>query len=60
VSGGYVYFGAADGNVYKVETSNGTLAWKFPTGGPVVSSPVVHEGKLFIGSMDRNVYAVEA
>ncbi len=35
------------------------LKWKFPTGGPVKSSPVAAGGMVFVGSDDGNIYAIE-
>jgi len=34
------------------------LLWTFKTGGPVKSSAVIGEGKIFIGSDDGNLYAL--
>ncbi|MFP4381259.1 MAG: PQQ-binding-like beta-propeller repeat protein [Candidatus Sumerlaeia bacterium] len=34
--------------------------WKFKTGGPVLSSPVVVDGIVYIGSNDGNFYALDA
>ncbi|MEP7044665.1 MAG: PQQ-binding-like beta-propeller repeat protein [Dokdonella sp.] len=36
------------------------VAWKFPTGSRVASSPVWSDGILYFGSDDGNVYAVDA
>jgi outer membrane protein assembly factor BamB len=36
------------------------IAWKFATGGRVLSSPVFDKGALYFGSDDQNVYAVDA
>ena len=36
------------------------IAWKFKTGGPVRSSPVVVGGTVYVGSFDGNVYAIDA
>ncbi|NJL31806.1 MAG: PQQ-like beta-propeller repeat protein [Phycisphaerales bacterium] len=36
------------------------LAWTFKTDGPVKSSPIVVDGKIYIGSHDGKVYALEA
>lgn len=35
------------------------LAWSFPTGGPIYGSPTVHQGTVYIGSGDGNLYAVD-
>lgn len=34
------------------------LAWKFKTEDAIKSSPVVAEGRVFVGSLDKKVYAV--
>jgi outer membrane protein assembly factor BamB len=39
---------------------NLTLAWKFTTGGSVVSSPTVVDNVVYVGSQDKNVYAIGA
>lgn len=36
------------------------LKWKFQTEGPVYSSPVVSKGKVFAGSYDGHLYAIDA
>src|ERR1041385_1487619 len=36
-----------------------SLAWSFKTGGPVKSSAVVHERRVFVGSNDGNFYALD-
>lgn len=36
------------------------LKWKFPTGNRIVSSPVLSNNKIYFGSDDGNVYAVDA
>lgn len=35
------------------------LAWRFGTGGAILSSPVVADGVVYFGSADQSVYAVE-
>lgn len=37
----HVYFGSDDGNLYAIDKCTGALAWQFPTGAPIVSSPAV-------------------
>lgn len=36
------------------------LVWKFKTGGPVNSSPVVVDGTVYVGSDDHTMYALHA
>lgn len=35
------------------------IKWKFKTGGRVISSPAVANGMVFVGSTDKNLYAVD-
>ncbi|MFQ6041608.1 MAG: PQQ-binding-like beta-propeller repeat protein, partial [Candidatus Poribacteria bacterium] len=37
-----------------------SLRWKFKTGGPVVSGPVVANGIVYVGSDDGKLYALDA
>ncbi len=37
-----------------------SLAWKFPTNGSVISSPTVVDGVVYVGSQDKNIYAIGA
>jgi len=36
------------------------IAWTFQTSGPVVASPVISDGMVYIGSMDSCFYALDA
>jgi outer membrane protein assembly factor BamB len=40
--------------------SNLTLAWKFTTNGAVISSPSAADGIIYVGSQDKNIYALGA
>lgn len=52
--------GSYDNYVYAVDPGDGSVRWKFPTGGGVVARPAVHEGMVVIGSEDGSVYGVDA
>jgi eukaryotic-like serine/threonine-protein kinase len=41
-----------------IETEPGLL-WKFQTNGPIVGSPVIDNGTVFIGSLDSTLYALD-
>jgi outer membrane protein assembly factor BamB len=65
VAYGRVYAGNTDGRVYSYDSSDGTLAWSFSTGGYVYSAPALANTRhvrptVFIGSFDGNVYALDA
>ena len=40
--------------------TNLILRWKFATGGAVVSSPSIVDGRAYFGSQDKNIYCVDA
>jgi outer membrane protein assembly factor BamB len=56
---GTVYVGSDDGNLYAINSADGTLKWKFATAGAVTSSPAIgSDGTIYVGSGDGNVYAI--
>jgi outer membrane protein assembly factor BamB len=71
VANGKVYTGADDGNIYCLDATSGTLVWKTPAGGIVYnnigldmvylrSSPIVLNGKVYVGSLDGKLYCLDA
>jgi len=58
VAGDTVYVGANDGTLSALDAESGKVRWKFPTGGEILSQPLVREGKVFFGSGDGGLYAV--
>jgi outer membrane protein assembly factor BamB len=44
--------------VYSIDVKAGTLRWRMHTNGPVISSPIIEEDVVYIGSNDRLVYAL--
>ncbi len=60
VSGGMVFAGAYDNNLYAVNASNGEFIWKHPAEDSVGGSiPFVYEDHVFIGSADKNLYCIQ-
>ncbi|MEO7297173.1 MAG: PQQ-binding-like beta-propeller repeat protein, partial [Verrucomicrobiota bacterium] len=47
------------GNSGSLLASKPSLLWKFKTGAPVKSSAIIAGGKVFFGSNDTNVYALD-
>ena len=57
-SDGTIYVGSCDHYVYAIN-HNGTLKWKFGTGGRVWSSPAIgRDGTIYVGSENGYIYAV--
>lgn len=57
ITGGTVFFGAADGHVYAVDAADGRVRWQAATGGRVRSTPAVADDRVYVGSADGVVYA---
>jgi outer membrane protein assembly factor BamB len=57
---GLVYFGSGDNDLYALRATDGTLQWRFPTGGIIHASPVLFQNTLYFGSWDRYLYAVDS
>lgn len=72
VVNGRVYTGADDGNIYCLNAATGDKIWETPAGGVTVSqvsqgtipiirsSPEVFDGRVYVGSLDGNLYCLDA
>ncbi|MEM0466364.1 MAG: PQQ-binding-like beta-propeller repeat protein [Candidatus Thermoplasmatota archaeon] len=60
VYNGKVYFGSNDGNLYCVNSADGSMVWSSRTDGFITSSPAVADGKVYVGSYDAKVYCFDA
>ncbi|HEX9959034.1 MAG TPA: PQQ-binding-like beta-propeller repeat protein, partial [Fibrella sp.] len=50
VTNGSVYIGSADFRLYALNARTGTLRWQYRTGGVLLSSPVLPQRQLIIGT----------
>jgi len=71
VVNGKVYTGSDDGNIYCIDAAAGTQVWKTFAGGKTInqlgigytavrSSPVVLNGRVYVGALDGNTYCLDA
>lgn len=61
VSGGVVYAGSTDSNLYAIDVATGARRWDFATGGRIsYSSAAVADGVVYVGSEDQKLYAIDA
>ncbi len=72
VVNGKLYTGADDGNIYCLNAETGQKVWETSAGGetisnvgggifpPARSSPIVVNGKVYVGSLDGNLYCLNA
>jgi len=54
-----VYVGSNDGNLYAVSAKDGEEIWKYNTQGRVLSTPLVTGNKIYFGSGDSRIRAIE-
>jgi len=57
---GMLFCGTYDNNLYALNATDGSFAWKFPTDGGIVTKPAIMDGTVYFGSEDQNLYAVSA
>ena len=55
-----VVVASEDGSLYAYRAHTGAPLWQFASEGKIWTTPVIHNGTVFIGSHDHNVYAVDA
>ncbi len=60
VKDGVLYVGNLDGYMYAIHTADGSLKWRYQTGGGITSSALVVDGTVYFGSKDDKVYAIDA
>jgi len=63
LSGDLVYLAGYNGKIYAFTADSLEVRWLYPREGylePVVSAPVVSQGKVFIGVGDGKIYALDA
>jgi serine/threonine protein kinase len=58
LSGGIVFVGAYDHNLYGLRADTGKFVWKYPSSDGIASSPNVYEDSVFIGSSDNHLYSL--
>lgn len=58
VEGDVLLFGSTGGSVYALCAVDGSLSWKVETEGEIWASPVVEEGTVYVGSQNKDLYAI--
>jgi outer membrane protein assembly factor BamB len=57
---GLVYIGDRNGNFYCFDADTGTELWKLPLRGDIWATPLIAEGKIYIGTDRRMFYVLRA
>jgi outer membrane protein assembly factor BamB/predicted phosphohydrolase len=60
LDGEVLVFGAIDGGIYGIDIHDGTTLWKVDCGTPVLASPVIAEGSVFIGGGNSAFYCINS
>src|SRR5207244_1627189 len=59
VTGGVVYVGSWDHNLYAFDAMTGQKLWSAATGAKIQSSPAVANGLVYVGSDDKRLWAFD-
>jgi eukaryotic-like serine/threonine-protein kinase len=59
VSGGMLFVGCYDTNVYALDAGRGEFRWKYATEGGISSSPTVWQDMVLVGSEDGALYSLD-
>ncbi len=54
-----LFVGSYDKGFYAVNALDGTVKWRFNTGGLIAASPVIYKDNVYIGSYDKNLYGID-
>ena len=57
---GLVFSVSGDGFVYAVREEDGQTLWRFSTGEPIVSSPAVIDGRVYVATQLGGMYCLES
>lgn len=60
LSGGALYIGCYDNNLYALSAADGKFQWKYPTEGGIVSRPLIYENNVFFCSEDQRLHVIGA
>jgi hypothetical protein len=60
VADNIVFVGSSNGKLSALDSGSGSLEWEFTTEREVWTTPVVSAGIVYFGSLDHNLYAVDA
>lgn len=55
-----IYFGSDDTYIYCLNAGDGTITWKYKTGGAIRATPVLGDNTIYAGSSDGYLYALDA
>lgn len=56
---GTAYVASLDHRIYALDAATGAEKWHFDTGGAIATAPVYKDGKLYFGSSDTYLYAID-
>src|ERR1051326_2839602 len=58
IAGGKVFLGTLAGVLHAMDAETGKDVWTFKAGGPILHAAAASAGKVFFGSADGSVYAI--
>src|SRR5438105_5612556 len=59
IAGKYLHFGTAAGDYYVLDRATGAVVKEIACGEPILSTPVVGEGRAYFATLGSKIYAVQ-
>jgi outer membrane protein assembly factor BamB len=56
----FVYFGSADGNLYCLDATDGSLVWSYKTADSLKATPTIVGDRLIASGLDHYIYCIDA
>jgi len=60
VSDGTLFLASEEGSLYAYDLHSGNAKWSFRAGDKITAAPLVDRNRVYIGSWDQHVYALDA
>ncbi len=55
---GHFYLGSLDGYLYKIQETTGNVIWRFPTGQPILYTPLAIGDRIYVATEHGGLYCV--
>jgi len=55
---GHFYLGSLDGYLYKIQETTGNVIWRFPTGEPILDTPLATRDRIYATTEHGGLYCV--
>lgn len=60
VAGSQLFVATGQGDIYALNTLDGSQIWRLPIGSPIRSAPKVHMGFIYVATVDDQLFAIDS